>query len=378
MAPKCKICVKTVYPMDPQINLDGNIFHKPCAKCADCNCQITISNFSKHETEEGVILLCKTHYFKRFREEGAYLGGEKYHVKATRDVQASARRASTGTDSRRPSLAPPSDNLPVTSTTVEPTVAIPKLRHVDIKEDHSRRSSAPVIVSSNLKHVELKADSSDRQESSIEQIVIRKSPFKSVEEVSPVPETDKQEVPPPAPVSVPVHVAVPVTPEKSVEMEQTAVEPPAVDPQSVEESSSPIVPDEKPAEEEKEVAVAPIESVASDAQPTEESSSEAATEAVLPPVAAPIDPQPVDESSFPIESTVEEDSSVEEVVIATDALTVEEPAHSEAPEEPTTEVVVSNGVAFSEPNGESHVVVKSVDEEKKEEVAPITNEPEYY
>lgn len=34
--PKCKICTKAVYPMDPQINLDGSVFHKPCAKCEDC------------------------------------------------------------------------------------------------------------------------------------------------------------------------------------------------------------------------------------------------------------------------------------------------------------------------------------------------------
>jgi hypothetical protein len=26
--------------MDPQINLDGNIFHTTCAKCEDCRCQV--------------------------------------------------------------------------------------------------------------------------------------------------------------------------------------------------------------------------------------------------------------------------------------------------------------------------------------------------
>lgn len=70
MAAKCKICKKSVYPMDPQINLDGSLFHKPCAKCSDCNCQITLSNFVKHETGDETILLCKTHYFKRFHEGG--------------------------------------------------------------------------------------------------------------------------------------------------------------------------------------------------------------------------------------------------------------------------------------------------------------------
>lgn len=94
MAAKCKICTKSVYPMDPQINLDGVLLHKPCAKCADCKCQITLTNFSKHETPEGFLLLCKTHYFKRFREEGSYLGGDKFQVKATRDVLVEERRAS--------------------------------------------------------------------------------------------------------------------------------------------------------------------------------------------------------------------------------------------------------------------------------------------
>jgi hypothetical protein len=74
--------------MDPQINLDGSVFHKPCAKCQDCQCQITISNFCKNESGEDVVLLCKTHYFKRFHEGGAYIGGDKFQHKAARDVTA--------------------------------------------------------------------------------------------------------------------------------------------------------------------------------------------------------------------------------------------------------------------------------------------------
>jgi hypothetical protein len=79
--------------MDPQINLDGAIFHKSCAKCADCKCQITISNFTKHESPSETILLCKTHYFKRFHEGGSYLGGDRFHNKAARDVQAKRRES---------------------------------------------------------------------------------------------------------------------------------------------------------------------------------------------------------------------------------------------------------------------------------------------
>jgi len=81
MSQKCKVCGKGVYPMDPQINLDGSLFHKPCAKCADCQSQITLQNFTKNESGDTTLLLCKTHYFKRFHEGGAYVGGEKFHNK---------------------------------------------------------------------------------------------------------------------------------------------------------------------------------------------------------------------------------------------------------------------------------------------------------
>ena len=78
-----------------RINLDGSIYHNVCAKCSDCRCQvflvlwafyllqfgqITLSNFTK----SGDTLLCKTHYFKRFKEEGNYLGGEKFDQKSSR------------------------------------------------------------------------------------------------------------------------------------------------------------------------------------------------------------------------------------------------------------------------------------------------------
>lgn len=75
---KCAVCDRSVYPNDPQITLDGLSYHKECAKCSDCKCQISLSNFCKFEKT----LFCKTHYFKRFKEEGSYLGGEKYAQKS--------------------------------------------------------------------------------------------------------------------------------------------------------------------------------------------------------------------------------------------------------------------------------------------------------
>ena len=63
-----QICSKAVYVMDPQIDLDGSKFHRHCAKCKDCNCQINLLNFNKNETPDLTFLLCKTHYFQRFNE----------------------------------------------------------------------------------------------------------------------------------------------------------------------------------------------------------------------------------------------------------------------------------------------------------------------
>ena len=88
MSKKCKACDKAVYPQDPQVNLDGTLLHKECAKCGDCKCQITIVNFCKNESVSGeFVLLCKVHYFKRFHEGGSYLGGDKFNVKNTRDFK---------------------------------------------------------------------------------------------------------------------------------------------------------------------------------------------------------------------------------------------------------------------------------------------------
>lgn len=79
------------------MNLDGCLFHKPCAKCIDCNCQITLNNFVKNDPGESgeYILLCKTHHLKRFHEQGSYIGAEKYRIKAERDIHALTKDVST-------------------------------------------------------------------------------------------------------------------------------------------------------------------------------------------------------------------------------------------------------------------------------------------
>lgn len=114
--------------MDPQINLDGTKFHKPCAKCGDCGCQITVSNFTKNESSDQTILLCKTHYFKRFHEGGSYLGGDKFKVKADRDIKG------------------PSDAAlkPVSSTPIKETV------FTGVKADPTNSASSNAATSAEL------------------------------------------------------------------------------------------------------------------------------------------------------------------------------------------------------------------------------------
>ena len=103
---KCAECAQSVYSNDPQIVLDGITYHKECAKCSDCRCQITIQNFTK----SGTTLYCKTHYFKKFNEEGTYLGGEKFSHKSAPGVFVA--KASNFTSSAE--SAPAAASAPVT------------------------------------------------------------------------------------------------------------------------------------------------------------------------------------------------------------------------------------------------------------------------
>jgi hypothetical protein len=133
-AVKCKGCQKTVYPMDGQINLDGTVYHKPCAKCADCNCQITLSNFSKNESNDQTLLLCKIHYFKRFHEGGSYIGGEKYAKMQTREINAE-KRSSLTTVPVKPQTDPEASNSSSTQVTTTS----------DSTESNSNVESVPAV-----------------------------------------------------------------------------------------------------------------------------------------------------------------------------------------------------------------------------------------
>jgi hypothetical protein len=79
-----------------------------------------MSNFTKSESNDETVLLCKVHYFKRFHEGGSYLGGDKFKVKADRDVRGSSNATPVPTsESNSP--------VPSSTPTVNETVfALPK------------------------------------------------------------------------------------------------------------------------------------------------------------------------------------------------------------------------------------------------------------
>ena len=135
---KCAVCDKTVYPNDPQISLDGVSYHKECAKCSDCKCQITLANFCKFETT----LFCKTHYFKRFKEEGSYLGGDKYAQKsgvARAQAAAAAPGDETAVESEASEASPAPSEVEAAATVASEVVVedSPVTEAVDTPTDPS-------------------------------------------------------------------------------------------------------------------------------------------------------------------------------------------------------------------------------------------------
>jgi hypothetical protein len=122
---KCAQCSRSVYANDPQIVLDGVVYHKECAKCSDCKCQITIQNFTK----SGTTLFCKTHYFKKFNEEGTYLGGDKYNHKSAPGAYVAKKTNFTSNDDEpapvsRTAAAPPPIAVSTESRETEAPVAV--------------------------------------------------------------------------------------------------------------------------------------------------------------------------------------------------------------------------------------------------------------
>jgi hypothetical protein len=42
---KCKVCTKTVYPMD-QLSTDGVVFHRSCFKCQHCKSTLSVRSLA--------------------------------------------------------------------------------------------------------------------------------------------------------------------------------------------------------------------------------------------------------------------------------------------------------------------------------------------
>ncbi|KAL1809007.1 hypothetical protein ACET3Z_025997 [Daucus carota] len=64
---KCKVCEKTVYPME-LLSADGVDFHKACFRCTHCKGTLKLGNFSSMEG----VLYCKPHFEQLFKESGNY------------------------------------------------------------------------------------------------------------------------------------------------------------------------------------------------------------------------------------------------------------------------------------------------------------------
>lgn len=64
---KCKVCEKTVYPME-LLSADGVDFHKSCFRCTHCKGTLKLGNYSSMEG----VLYCKTHFEQLFKESGNY------------------------------------------------------------------------------------------------------------------------------------------------------------------------------------------------------------------------------------------------------------------------------------------------------------------
>ena len=72
---KCGACMKTIYANDAKLVIDEMKFHRACAKCSTCQCQLTLGNFATADD----LLLCKTHLMESFaRAGGKYAGDSKF------------------------------------------------------------------------------------------------------------------------------------------------------------------------------------------------------------------------------------------------------------------------------------------------------------
>ena len=125
---KCGTCERTVYPHEPNLNLDGRVFHKKCAKCKDCGKYLSLLDFGKStDFIKESFLLCKRHYEERFlRSGGNFKGGWQPSEKEGIQLMIQKRKSvnmeeATAEDEAAPPTkkSPPPDELPVPNLTEE-------------------------------------------------------------------------------------------------------------------------------------------------------------------------------------------------------------------------------------------------------------------
>ena len=73
MSMKCGKCNTSVYPVDPQICLNDTTYHKSCAKCEDCKCQVmpntcidNLDNQGAHRLHYQILQKVEIHFYVKF------------------------------------------------------------------------------------------------------------------------------------------------------------------------------------------------------------------------------------------------------------------------------------------------------------------------
>ena len=111
---KCGTCERTVYSYEPNLNLDGRVFHKKCAKCKDCGKYLSLLDFGKStDFIEESFLLCKRHYEERFLRSGVnFKGGwERSEIEGIQLMIQKRKSVNMG-DSHEEEVAPPTKKSP--------------------------------------------------------------------------------------------------------------------------------------------------------------------------------------------------------------------------------------------------------------------------
>ena len=105
-------------------------------------CQISLSNFTKCDT----VLYCKTHYFKRFHEEGSYLGGDKFENKNPRDSKLPISATSNISSTPTPTPTPDTDAPISIQNNVNKKITDNQSKQMPIERSNNIKTTRPQSV----------------------------------------------------------------------------------------------------------------------------------------------------------------------------------------------------------------------------------------